>query len=93
MGNVFTPLKSKLLFVWWLRIRCFALLQVWLNIDRKYIVWNQATCQVQWDEWVRWYLLYEEEVILYQEEMLRQQLQGKKKRQFFAKTILFEGPF
>ena len=94
MGSVSSSLKSKLLFVWWLKIRCLAFLKVWLNLDRRYIGWDQATCQVQWKEWFRWYLLYKGEVMLYEEEMLRQQLQRQKKLDsFFPKTILFEGPF
>ena len=78
MGSVSSSLKSKLLFVWWLKIRCLAFLKVWLNLDRRYIGWDQATCQVQWKEWFRWYLLYKGEVMLYEEEMLRQQLQRQK---------------
>ena len=75
MGNIWAPLKSNLLCLWWLRTWCLAFLKFFLNIDRKHIAWDKGTEQIHWNEWFYWYILYKEEVVHHQEEVLHQRLE------------------
>ena len=94
MGNICAPLKLTLLFLWWFRIRCLAVLKMWLQVDRKHIGWDEAIGQEHWNVWFHWYSLYEEEIIRKREKFLRQRLQSQAAiSNFFSKAVLFEGCF
>ena len=93
MGNICAQLKLTLLFLRWFRIRCLAVLKMWLSVDRKHIGWDEAIGQEHWNVWFHWYSLYEEEIIRKREKFLCQRLQSQAaitiffQRQFYLKVV------
>ena len=48
-----------MMFFRWVKVRCLSSLRCSFGVDRRYIAWDEAVQEVQWNEWFRWQTKYE----------------------------------
>ena len=43
----------------WVKVCCLSSLRYSFGVDRRYIAWDEAVQEVQWNEWFRWQTKYD----------------------------------